>query len=65
MAAAAPSSPQRNTPGVAPVVGYHHGAGSRDELKGLLRRSAVLIGSFSVAMCLAGEGLGRPLAVWP
>jgi putative MATE family efflux protein len=49
--------------GVAPVVGYHHGAGSRDELKGLLRRSAVLIGSFSVAMCLAGEGLGRPLAI--
>lgn len=49
--------------GVAPVVGYHYGAGGREELKGLLRRSAVLIGSFSVVMCLAGEGLGRPLAV--
>lgn len=49
--------------GVAPVVGYHYGAGSRGELQGLLRRSAVLIGSFSILMCLAGEGLGRPLAV--
>ena len=49
--------------GAAPIVGYHYGAGNREELKGLLRRSAVLIGSFSVAMCLAGEGLGRPLAV--
>ena len=49
--------------GVAPVVGYHYGAASREELKGLLRRSMVLIGGFSVVMCLAGEVLGRPLAV--
>ena len=49
--------------GAAPIVGYHYGAGNREELKGLLRRSAVLIGGFSVVMCLAGEGLGRPLAV--
>ena len=49
--------------GAAPVVGYHHGAGDREELKGLLRRSGMLIAAFSVAMCLAGEGLGRPLAV--
>ena len=49
--------------GTAPVVGYHHGAGHQDELQNLLRRSAVLIGGFSVLMCLAGETLGRPLAV--
>ena len=49
--------------GVAPVVGYHYGAASREELKGLLRRSMVLIGGFSMVMCLAGEVLGRPLAV--
>ena len=49
--------------GATPIVGYHYGAGNREELKGLLRRSAVLIGGFSVVMCLAGEGLGRPLAV--
>lgn len=49
--------------GTAPVVGYHHGAGNRGELKGLLRRSVLLIGGFSAAMCLAGETLGRPLSV--
>ena len=49
--------------GAAPIVGYHYGAGNQEELKGLLRRSAMLIGGFSVVMCLAGEGLGRPLAV--
>lgn len=48
--------------GVSPVVGFHYGAEHRDELKGLLRRSAVLIGGCSVVMCLAGELLGRPLA---
>ena len=48
--------------GTAPVVGYHHGARNHDELKGLLKRSAVLIGSFSVLMCIAGETLGSPLS---
>lgn len=48
--------------GTAPVVGFHYGAGNRDELKNLLRRSAVLLGIFSVVMCLAGETLGRPLS---
>ncbi len=49
--------------GMAPVVGYHYGAGNREELKNLLRRSALLIGGFSVLMCLAGETLGRPLSL--
>lgn len=49
--------------GVAPVVGYHYGAENREELKGLLRQSVRLIGGFAVAMCLAGELLGRPLSV--
>ena len=49
--------------GTAPVVGYHYGAGNQGELKGLLRRSAALIGGFSAAMCLAGETLGMPLSV--
>lgn len=49
--------------GMAPVVGYHYGAGNKGELKGLLRRSVVLIGAFSIAMCLAGETLGRPLSL--
>ena len=45
------------------IVGYHYGADNRDELKNLLRRSAILIGGFSVLMCLAGETLGRPLSM--
>lgn len=49
--------------GAAPIVGYHYGADNRDELKNLLRRSAILIGGFSVLMCLAGETLGRPLSM--
>lgn len=48
--------------GTAPVVGYHYGAQNNDELKGLLRQSAILIGGFSVAMCIAGETLSRPLS---
>lgn len=48
--------------GAAPVVGYHYGAQNRDELKSLLRKSAVLIGGFSAAMFLAGETLCRPLS---
>ncbi len=48
--------------GAAPVVGYHHGAGNRDELKSLLRQSAILMGGFAAAMCLFGELLGRPLS---
>ena len=49
--------------GVAPVVGYHYGAGNREELKGLLKRSLVLIGIFSVGMLGLGEGLARPLSL--
>lgn len=49
--------------GSAPVVGFHYGAEHREELKSLLRQSALLISGFSVAMCLAGEALGRPLAL--
>ncbi|MCM1467067.1 MAG: MATE family efflux transporter [Alistipes sp.] len=49
--------------GVAPVIGYHYGARNNGELKGLLKRSVILIGIFSVVMFLAGELLGRPLAL--
>lgn len=36
--------------GVAPVVGYHYGAENHSELKGLLKKSYVIIGIFAVAM---------------
>lgn len=48
--------------GTAPVVGFHYGAQDFDGLKGLLRRSVVLIGAFSVAMVAAGELLAVPLS---
>ncbi len=49
--------------GAAPVVSYHFGAGNCRELQSLLGKSASLIGLFSAAMFLAGELLGRPLAI--
>lgn len=49
--------------GMAPVVSYHYGAGNKKEVKNLLRRSILLIESFSAAMCVMGELLGRPFSV--
>lgn len=49
--------------GMAPVVSYHYGTGNKKEVKNLLRRSILLIGSFSAAMCVMGELLGRPFSV--
>ncbi len=49
--------------GVAPVIGYHYGAGNHGELKGLLKKGLVLIGIFSVGMVVLAEGLARPLAL--
>ena len=48
--------------GTAPIVGYHYGAGNRDELKSLLRKSLLIIGITSVAMLLMAELLGGPLS---
>ncbi len=49
--------------GVAPVIGYHYGAGNHGELKGLMRRSLVLTGIFSLGMLALAEGLARPLSM--
>lgn len=51
------------TVGVAPVVGYHDGARNHAELRGVLRKSIRLIGSFGLAMTLSAELLARPLAM--
>ena len=48
--------------GVAPVISYHYGAGNQNELKGLLRKSFVLIISASVAMFVVAGLLANPLA---
>ena len=48
--------------GCAPVIGYHYGAGNRDELKNLLRKSAGIIAVAGVAMLTSSELLAEPLA---
>lgn len=48
--------------GTAPVIGYHFGAQNHKELKSLLKKSAVIIGIFSVSMFVLAEVLARPLA---
>ncbi len=48
--------------GIAPVVGYHFGAGNSNELKGLLRRSIMIIAVFSVCMTGAALLLSAPLS---
>lgn len=49
--------------GTAPVIGYHYGANNSKELKGLLRKSFVLIGTFAVVMFSAAYIFARPLSV--
>ena len=49
--------------GTAPVIGYHYGANNHNELKNLLKRSLILIGTFSVLMLILAEILARPLAM--
>lgn len=50
------------TIGTAPVIGYHDGAGNHDELRGLLRKNLMIIGTFSVCMVVAAELFASPLA---
>lgn len=48
--------------GTAPIIGYHYGAMNHNELKSLLKKSFVIIGSFSVLMFIMAEILALPLA---
>ena len=48
--------------GTAPVVGYHFGAGNKDELKSLLKKSVILMGITSLVMLFLGEALAWPLS---
>lgn len=49
--------------GTAPVIGYHFGAKNSKELKGLLRKSLVLVGAFAGVMFAASHIFARPLSV--
>ncbi len=48
--------------GVAPVISYHFGAKNHDELKGLLKRSAVITLSSSAIMFIVAKFMATPLA---
>lgn len=48
--------------GTAPVIGYHDGARNCSELKGILRKSLILIGSFAVLMVLLAQLCTESLA---
>ena len=48
--------------GIAPVISFHYGAENIDELKGLLKKSEVLILSASGGMLAVSEILSAPLA---
>ena len=49
--------------GSAPVVGYHFGAGDREELQGLLRRSLRLVGVMGAVLTALALLLARPLSM--
>lgn len=48
--------------GTAPVIGYHDGAKNYSELKGLLKKSLIMIGCFGVGMVISAELLAIPLS---
>ncbi|MBR3949462.1 MAG: MATE family efflux transporter [Oscillospiraceae bacterium] len=48
--------------GTAPIVGYNHGAQNYDELKGLLRRSLVILAAIAGGMAALALALAGPLS---
>lgn len=48
--------------GSAPIIGYHYGAGNKDELKSLFKRSLKLLGISALILTLSAEVLSKPLA---
>ncbi len=49
--------------GTAPVISYNYGAQNHDELKGILKRSIVILTSSSVFMFILALALSRPLSI--
>lgn len=49
--------------GIAPVIGYHYGANNENELKGLLKKSLIIIITASILMFALSEILATPLSM--
>ena len=48
--------------GVTPIIGYQYGAKNSSELKNILKKSFILIGSFAISMFLSSLVLSIPLS---
>lgn len=51
------------TIGTAPVISYHHGAGNHKEVRGILRKTLVILGIGGISMIGIAQLLARPLAM--
>lgn len=49
--------------GTAPVIGFHYGAGNKDEVKSVLRKSLLIIGVISIAMLTLSLTFSRQLSM--
>ena len=49
--------------GTAPVIGYHYGAGNHKEVRGILRKSLLILSIGGVVMLGIGQLFARPLAM--
>lgn len=48
--------------GSAPIISYHYGAGNHAELKNLLRKSVILMGTIGISMVVAAQLLAASLS---
>ena len=48
--------------GTAPLIGFNHGAGNREELKNIFRKSMVMMGILGVLMTALAIGLAIPIS---
>ena len=48
--------------GSAPIISYHYGAGNHSELRGLLKKSNILMFLSGITMVIAAQFLAEPLA---
>lgn len=48
--------------GSAPIISYHYGAGNHAELKNLLRKSVILMGTIGISMVVAAQLLAATLS---
>lgn len=48
--------------GVAPIIGFNYGAGNRDELKNIFKKSMIIMAVVGVVMTALGIGLAYPVS---